>query len=156
MAQNIASILAKFAPAVPAITDVDAEIKLYQMAIANGKKMFTDIVEPAIFDSEVVDKLADIVENQEPSDSDKRDIADHLKSVADAIETAAYGKLIEQLKFHPDYSLSALIDAARSAARKEQEQTQAPVAEQEQPAEQKISDEDAVVQFAKLMVKLLK
>lgn len=147
--KNISEILAKFAPATPACTDVEAEIKLYQMAIANGKSLFGEIVDEAVFDQDTLDQIADVLENQQVSDADKRAIADHLKSVADKVEAAASAKLIEQLKYHPDYDIGQLVEAAKPQPE--------PVAEPEKPAEvqvQKITASEAADLFAKLIAKL--
>lgn len=144
--KNISEILAKFAPATPSCSDVDAEIKLYQMAIENGKSIFGEIVDESVFDQDTLDQIANVLETQQVSDADKRTIADHLKSVADKVEAAASAKLIEQLKYHPNYDIGQLVEAAKQPE---------PEPEAEKPVEQCTAVEAADL-FAKLLVKLFR
>lgn len=142
--KNISEILAKFAPATPSCSDVDAEIKLYQMAIENGKSIFGEIVDESVFDQDTLDQIANVLETQQVSDAYQRTIADHLKSVAEKVEAAASAKLIEQLKYHPNYDIGQLVEAAKQ-----------PEPEPEKPVEQCTATEAADL-FAKLLVKLFR
>ena len=144
--KNISEILAKFAPATPvtpSCSNVDAEIKLYQMAIENGKSIFGEIVDESVLDQDTLDQIANVLETQQVSDADKRTIADHLKFVAEKVEAAASAKLIEQLKYHPNYDIGQLVESAKQ-----------PEPEAEKPVEQCTADEAADL-LAKLLVKLL-